>query len=84
MDRLEIAARIMAALLSRHKDPNDHWNSAKDLADETLILADTLIARERETRPKCEHPRANKFFVEPSTMRPVCPDCGQTVMGEPA
>ena len=52
-ERLEIAARIMAAWCQS----DDEVVNPHVAASQALGWADALIARERETRPKCEHPR---------------------------
>jgi hypothetical protein len=80
--RLEIAARIAAAIFSRTSvTPNEEWDSEKDMADEMLGLADALIARERETRPPrlppCEHKRRH-YSSSPVPFH-FCDDCGAEV-----
>lgn len=81
MDRLEMLVRLAAGHRSnRHADLLD----AREVARRAVLDLEALVAEERETRPKCMHTRANNLFVDPTTMRPVCHDCGQVVPGEPA
>lgn len=49
-ERLEIAARLMASSPCASSD-------MRVVCETALAWADTLIAAERETKPKCEHPR---------------------------
>jgi NAD(P)H-dependent FMN reductase len=77
-ERLEIAARLMAGT---HANPS-YNQTMRDAIKNALDWADALIARERETRPKCE---PEKPLVECSHSRAcgssngpiVCMDCGE-------
>lgn len=79
-DRLEIAARIATGVFANSATKvNEEWDSEKDLADEVLTIADALIARELETRPKaCKHGRMIAREEVAGDVR-VCLDCGAEV-----
>jgi hypothetical protein len=88
-ERLEIAARIMAGIVTRPAAIPSDGNYIDSVALLSVRWADALIAAERETRPKCEHKNllvSERAYLGDTPGGPCymgakarCADCGAEV-----